>query len=257
MGTTIARRVGAGATIVLADVDPALLDRAGEALTSEGHAVEPVVVDVSDRPSVRSLASTASHHGRVRAVVHTAGVSPVHAAVEAILRVDLLGTALVLDTFTDVVAPGGAGVVIASMAGSMMRLDADLEHRLATTPIDDLLDLPDLAADALTDPGMAYVVAKRGNQLRVKAASVTWGARGARVNSISPGVIATPMGNAELAGPSGEAMRSMIAGSGTGRIGTPDDIANVVAFLLGSDASFVTGVDLLVDGGVTASLLAG
>lgn len=255
MGVTIARRIGGGATVLLADVDPTLLDAAAGALTSSGHAVATVAVDVADRASVVALAKEAHARGRVKAVVHTAGVSPVQATVEAILDVDLVGTAQVLDAFTDVIAPGGAGVVIASMAGAMVPLGPDIERRLATAPTDQLLSLPELAPDSLTDPGMAYVLAKRCNQLRVRTASVAWGARRARVNSISPGVIATPMGNTELAGPNGDAMRSMVAGSGTGRVGTPDDIANAAAFLLGPDASFVTGVDLLVDGGVTASLV--
>lgn len=257
MGTAIAHRIGSGATVLLADVDTALLDAAARELTASGHAVVTRTVDVSDRSSVAALAADAADRGRVRTVVHTAGVSPVQAPVAAILHVDLLGTALLLDAFAAVITAGGAGVVIASMAGAMLPLDPDLERRLATTPAEDLLTLPELAPDALTDPGMAYVLAKRGNQLRVKAASVAWGAGGARVNSISPGVIATPMGNAELAGPNGEVMRAMIAGSGTGRVGTPDDIADAVAFLVGPDASFVTGVDLLVDGGVTASLVSG
>jgi NAD(P)-dependent dehydrogenase (short-subunit alcohol dehydrogenase family) len=169
------------------------------------------------------------------------------------MRVDLLGTALMLDAFGAVVAPGGAGVFVASMAGSMASLDPDLERRLATTPTEELLGLPEVCAAA--DAGMAYALAKRANQLRVRAASVFWGSRGATVNSISPGVIATPMGAAELDGPNGEMMRTLVANSGTGRIGTPEDIAGVAAFLLGRDARFVTGTDVLVDGGVVASLL--
>jgi len=149
---------------------------------------------------------------------------------------------------------GGAGVFISSMAGTMASLDPDFERRLATTPTDELLDLAELSADVIADSGTAYAVAKRANQLRVQAASLSWGRRGARVNSISPGVISTPMGASELDGPHGEIMRAMIAASGTGRVGTPEDIAGAVEFLLGRDASFVTGTDLLVDGGVIASL---
>jgi NAD(P)-dependent dehydrogenase (short-subunit alcohol dehydrogenase family) len=181
-------------------------------------------------------------------------VSPVQASVDAIMRVDLLGTALMLDAFGEVISPGGAGVFIASMAGTMASLDPDFEARLATTPTDQLLALGGLSGGAVMDPGTAYAVAKRANQLRVRAASLLWGRRGARVNSLSPGIIATSMGAAELDGPHGEIMRAMIAASGTGRIGTPEDIAGAVNFLIGDDAGFITGTDLLVDGGVIASL---
>jgi NAD(P)-dependent dehydrogenase (short-subunit alcohol dehydrogenase family) len=136
----------------------------------------------------------------------------------------------------------------------MAALAPDLERRLATTPTAELLDLPELSEDALGDAATAYVTAKRANQLRVRAAAVAWGARGARVNSVSPGVIATPMGDAELAGPTGEVMRQMIDDSPVGRIGTPHDVAAAVEFLVGPAAGFVTGIDLLVDGGVVAAL---
>lgn len=254
MGIAVARRVGAGSTIILADVDEQKLDAQAGALTASGHRVVARVVDVSERTSVEELAATARLHGRVAAVVHTAGVSPVQASIEAILRVDLLGTARMLDAFADVVAPGGAGVFIASMAGSMASLDADLEQRLAGTATDRLLELPELAPAAIGDPGAAYVISKRANQLRVRHASLRWGARGARVNSISPGVIATGMGVAELDGPSGEVMRAMVGASGLGRVGTPEEIAAAVSFLLSHDAAFITGTDLLVDGGVVASI---
>lgn len=137
----------------------------------------------------------------------------------------------------------------------MMPQDADFERRLATTPTATLLDLPELADSAIAEPGFAYGIAKRANQVRVRAASVPWGRRRARVNSISPGVISTPMGVAELNGPSGEFMQSMVSGSGTGRLGTPDDIAAAAEFLCGPQASFVTGTDLLVDGGAVAGVL--
>ncbi len=256
MGTAVARRLGAGAVVLLADLNEAALERESAALRAGGYQVVTRVVDVSSRESVGALADAASELGAVTTVVHTAGVSPVQAPVEAILRVDLLGTALVLDAFGEVIAPSGAGVVISSMAGAMANLDADLEAKLATTPTDQLLDLDELSPDAVTDPGMAYVLAKRANQLRVRAAASQWGRRRARVNSISPGVIATAMGAAELEGPSGEIMRAMIDGSGTGRIGTADDIAAAVDFLAGHGAAYVTGTDLLVDGGVVASMAA-
>jgi NAD(P)-dependent dehydrogenase (short-subunit alcohol dehydrogenase family) len=255
MGLAAARRIGPGRRLVLADVDPSALGHAAEALRGEGQQVVEQVTDVSDAGAVAALAATAAELGRVDALVHTAGLSPVQASTAAVLRVDLLGAALMLDAFATVIAPGGAGVFIASMAGILLPQDPDLELRLATTPTAELLALPELDESAVANPGLAYGLAKRANQLRVRAASVPWGRRGARVNSISPGVIATPMGLAELDGPSGEFMQSMVDNSGTGRLGSPDDIAAVAAFLISESAAFITGTDLLVDGGAVAALL--
>jgi len=254
MGVAVARRVAAGSTIILADVDKPKLDVQAASLTASGYRVVGQVVDVCERGSVEELAARAQTHGRVAAVVHTAGASPVQAPVATILRVDLLGTARMLDAFADVIAPGGAGVFIASMAANMGSLDADLEQRLAATPTDQLLELPELAAATIGDPGTAYMISKRANQLRVRHESLRWGARGARVNSISPGVVATEMGAAELDGPYGDVMRAMVAGSGLGRVGTAEEVAAAVSFLLSCDASFITGTDLLVDGGAVASI---
>jgi NAD(P)-dependent dehydrogenase (short-subunit alcohol dehydrogenase family) len=256
MGLSVAQRLGLGSKVVLADVNQAALEVTAESLRADGYDVVEQMTDVSNWDSVYALAGTASELGRIEVVVHTAGVSPVQASVEAILKVDLLGAALLLDAFSGIVAPGGAGVFISSMAGTLAPLEPDLERRLMDSTTADLLSLPELSAEAITDPGTAYSFAKRANQLRVRSGAVTWGRRGARVNSISPGIISTPMGNAELAGPNGEFMRGMIAGSPAGRVGTAHDIASAVEFLVGPAASFITGTDLLVDGGVVASLLA-
>lgn len=253
MGREIARRQGSGARLVLADFDGESLASVAEDLTADGYDVTPLRVDVAERSSVAELAATAAGLGPVTQVAHTAGLSPVQAPTAAVLAVDLLGVVLVLDEFGSVVAEGGAGVVIASMAGHLAPLPPEVEAALHSTPTDDLLDLPFLRPDALTDPGAAYAFAKRANHLRVQAASRAWGARGARVNTISPGVISTAMGRAELAGESGGHMRAMIESSGTGRAGTPNDIAEAAAFLLSPAASFITGTDLLVDGGVVAA----
>ena len=258
MGHLIAHRLGAGKTVLLADNNEAALASVVEALAAAGHHVESQGVDVSSPESVRKLAERAAALGAVTQVAHTAGLSPAQASAEAILAVDLLGVALVLQEFGEVVTEGGAGVVIASMAGHMFPpLTVDQERALAHTPAGELLGLEFVSAQKITDPGIAYGIAKQANHIRVRAASAHWGRRGARINSISPGIISTPMGQQELASPVGDGMRAMIAASATGRLGTPDDIASATAFLLGPEASFITGTDLLVDGGVIAAIKAG
>jgi NAD(P)-dependent dehydrogenase (short-subunit alcohol dehydrogenase family) len=256
MGLSTARRVGAGRVIVLADINQSGLDAAAEALSADGHHVLTQQVDVTSRASVAAVADMAASTGRVTAVVHTAGLSPQQASAEAVLTVDLLGVALALDEFGRVIEPGGAGVVIASMAGHMYpALDADVARQLAETPTDELLGLD--ACVAITDSRQAYPFAKRANQIRVAAAASAWGLRGARINSISPGVISTAMGRLELSGESGGLMRAMVDNAGVRRIGTPEDIAAATEFLLGPSAAFITGVDLLVDGGVIAAIQTG
>jgi NAD(P)-dependent dehydrogenase (short-subunit alcohol dehydrogenase family) len=256
MGQAIARRLGSGKTVLLADNNEAVLAPLAKALSADGHQVDSRGVDISSPESVRALAEHAASLGAVTQVAHTAGLSPSQASAEAILAVDLLGTALVLSEFGEVVAPGGAGVVIASMAGHMFPpLTSEQEKALAHNPPAELLQLDFVSG--ITDPNFAYPIAKQANHIRVRAASAQWGRRGARINSISPGIISTPMGQQELASPVGDGMRAMIAASATGRVGTPDDIASAAAFLLGPDASFITGTDLLVDGGVIAAMKAG
>jgi NAD(P)-dependent dehydrogenase (short-subunit alcohol dehydrogenase family) len=256
MGLSIARRVGAGRTIVLADINAAALDAAAGALTDDGHQVLTQEVDVTSRSSVAAVAEIAQAAGRVTAIAHTAGLSPQQASAEAVLAVDLLGVALTIDEFGAVVEPGGAGVVIASMAGHLQpALDPAVERQLASTPTDDLLGLE--ACSNIDNSQMAYPFAKRANQIRVAAAAGAWGERGARINSISPGVISTVMGRLELASESGAIMRAMVDNSGLRRLGTPEDIAAAAEFLLGPSAAFVTGTDLLVDGGVIAAIQTG
>ncbi|MEQ6896107.1 SDR family oxidoreductase [Microbacterium sp. KR10-403] len=259
MGETIARRIGAGTKLVVADFNDELLSRLQTELAGDGFDVTTQKVDVSSRESVAALADAAAALGPVTTVIHTAGLSPTQAPTPAILAVDLLGVAISLEEFARVIAPGGAGVVIASMAGTMAagRFPAEMETALALTPTDQLLALPFLAEGAVPNPGIAYSIAKRANQLRVQTASVAWGERGARINSISPGVISTPMGQLELASESGANMRAMVDASATGRLGTPSDIAAAAEFLVSPNASFVTGTDLLVDGGVVAAVRAG
>ena len=253
MGIAIARRLGGGRTLVLADFAEDLLNRVTEQLRGEGHDVHPVKTDVSDVQSVKALVATADSLGTFRAVIHTAGLSPVQASSERIIAVDVIGTAYILEEFCKIAQSGSVALCIASMAAMMMPVPPEDETAFAVTPVSELASLPALDPTNL-DPGIAYVLAKRANQMRVKAASLAWGARGGRTVSISPGIISTPMTHSELASPNGEIMRSMIANSGTKRIGTPDDIVAAVAFLVSNEASFITGTDLLVDGGAVAGV---
>jgi NAD(P)-dependent dehydrogenase (short-subunit alcohol dehydrogenase family) len=258
IGQAIARRTGAGKHVLLADFNETNLQNAKTALEDAGHTVSTQRVDVSDAASVRALAQAAAGLGDVVQVVSTAGVSPVQAPAEAVLAVDLYGTAVVLEEFGTVIAPGGAGVHISSMAGHMPPpLDPETAHALAFTPVEELLALPVLAPDAVPNSGAAYAISKQANHLRVQAAAVSWGDRGARVNCISPGIILTPLARDEMSGPGAEGYQRMIEVSAAGRVGTADEVATAAAFLLGPDAGFITGTDLLIDGGVIAALRAG
>jgi NAD(P)-dependent dehydrogenase (short-subunit alcohol dehydrogenase family) len=253
MGRAVARRLGSGRSLVLADASDQQLRDAADALRADGFDVHPVSVDVASAREIAALATAASDLGSLCSLVHTAGLSPVQATPRQIVDVDVIGTARILDAFEPLVEPGTAGVCIASMAGTMTTLPPDALVELAVTPTDQLHALPLLDPSQMNSGG-AYGLAKRANQVRVQAASLAWGRRGGRVVSVSPGVIHTPMGRAELAGPFGETMRDMVEKSGTHRVGTPDDIAAAVEFLCSPAASFITGTDLLVDGGVIAAL---
>jgi NAD(P)-dependent dehydrogenase (short-subunit alcohol dehydrogenase family) len=254
IGQAIARRVGAGKHVVLADLRQENADTAAKILSDAGFDVSTTKVDVSSRASVQALVETATAFGEISGVIHAAGVSPSQASPETILKVDLYGTALVLEEFGNVIARGGAGVVIASMSGHRLpALSAEQDKALATTPVEELLKLPMLQLDKVTDPLNAYQISKRGNSLRVMAEAVRWGKRGARINTISPGIIITPLANDELKGPRGAGYRLMMEGCAAGRAGTPDEVGTVGALLMGSDGAFITGSDILMDGGVTAA----
>jgi len=258
IGQAIARRVSAGKHVVLADLHQENADRASEVIRNTGFEVSTTTVDVSNRDSVIALVETATTHGDVTGLIHAAGVSPSQAPIEAILAVDLYGTAVVLEEFGKVIARGGAGVVIASQSGHRLgALTSEQNVALATAPADDLLKLPLLQRDQVTDTLHAYQLAKRANSLRVMAEAVRWAKRGARVNTISPGIIITPLATDELTGPRGEGYRQMLEQSPAGRAGTPDEVANVAALLMGPDGAFITGSDFLMDGGVTASYFFG
>jgi NAD(P)-dependent dehydrogenase (short-subunit alcohol dehydrogenase family) len=258
IGQAIARRVGAGKHIVLADLRKENSETAAKIMSDAGFMVTTTTVDVSSRESVKALVQTATSLGSVNGLIHAAGVSPSQASPEAILKVDLYGTAIVLEAFGEVIEAGGSGVVIASQSGHRLpALTRDQDRELATMPTEELLSLPWLQLDVVTDPLNAYQLSKRGNSLRVKAEAVRWGKRGARINTISPGIIMTPLANDELNGPRGEGYRNMINKSPAGRAGTPDEVANVAALLMGNDGAFITGSDFLMDGGVTASYFYG
>ena len=258
MGETIARRQAPGKTTLLADFNEATKESLADRMRTDGFDVVTQKVDVSSRESMADLASRATDLGSVTQVVHTAGLSPTQASLEAVLAVDLVGVALMLEIFAEVIAPGGAGVVISSSSGYLTpAFDAQQEHLIRSCSAEDLLELPFFSPGVLGSAGVAYGVAKRANRVQVQHASTAWGVRGARVNSISPGVISTAMGRQELESESGAFMRGMVEKSGTGRLGTPSDIADGATFLLGPQASFITGIDLLIDGGSVAAVLTG
>src|SRR5271165_5935623 len=254
IGQAIARRVGVAKHVLLADMRLENANAAAAVMANVGYEVSVATVDASSRDAVHALVEKATGIGDVTGLIHAAGVSPSQASPATILKVDLYGTALVLEEFGNVIARGGAGVVIASQSGHRLpALTIEQNKALATTPVEELLSLPFLQPDQVTDSLHAYQLAKRGNALRVMAEAVHWGKRGARINTISPGVIITPLAKDELNGPRGDGYRKMIETSAVGRAGTPDEVATVAALLMGQDGAFITGSDFLMDGGVTAA----
>ena len=254
LGQAIARRVSAGKKLLVADLRQANAETAAKTMSDAGFDTTVATVNVSDRASVEKLVETATALGRVVGLIQAAGVSPSQAPIEAILKVDLYGTALLLEQFGKVIARGGSAVVISSQSGHRLGpLTVEHSEALATAPVEELLDLPFLQPGAVKDTLHAYQLSKRGNVLRVMAEAVRWGQRGARINSISPGIIITPLANDELNGPRGEGYRKMIESSVAKRAGTPDEVANLAALLMGPDGTFITGADFLMDGGVTAT----
>lgn len=254
IGQAIARRISVGKQVVLADMRAENANAAAEVMSNAGYDVSVAIVDVSSREAVHGLVAKATGLGSVTGVIHAAGVSPSQASPATILEVDLYGTALVLEEFGNVIARGGSGVVISSQSGHRLpALSVEQNKALATTPVEQLLALPFLQLDQVKDSLHAYQLSKRGNSLRVMAEAVRWGKRGARVNTISPGIVMTPLAKDELSGPRGAGYRRMIEGSAAGRAGTPDEVGAVGALLMGLDGGFITGSDFLMDGGVTAA----
>ena len=258
IGVAIARRIGSGKHIILADLKQQNADAVAKTMIDAGFDVSTTTVDISKRESIHELVETATGKGNITGLIHAAGVSPSQASPETILHVDLYGTAVILEEFGNVIVEGGSAVVIASMSGHRLgALTQEQNNALATTPADELLSLPFLQLDKVKDSLHAYQLSKRGNSLRVMAEAVQWGKRGARVNTISPGIIITPLANDELNGPRGEGYRRMRDLCPVGRAGNADEVANVAELLMTSAGAFITGSDFLMDGGVTASYFYG
>lgn len=254
IGQAIARRIGAGKHILLADIRQENNDAAAKILSEAGYTVSTEIVDISSRESVQSLVNKVSFKGKIEGLIVAAGVSPTQASPKKILEVDLYGTALVLEEFRTIIGNGGSGIVIASMAGHRLPpLTTEQNKALATAPVEELLHLSFLQPETIENSSLAYMYSKRANSLRVTAEAVKWANNGARLNTISPGIIITPLAYEELNGPLGDIYRRMISTSPAGRAGTPDEVANMAALLMGPDGAFITGSDFLMDGGVTSA----
>ena len=257
MGSAIVRRIAAGKTILLGDVSEANLERAAKEFRYGGYAVETCVVNALEKESVEAFAQKAAALGEVMYFIDTAGASPNQASAEHILALDMVGTGYAVDAFGKVMAKGGAGLIVASQTGYMYPIPNDVELRLLQTPTEKLMDDPFIRETAMQQSGVAYMIAKRVNQLQAqKAAATTWKERRARINTISPGVIVTPLAYDEFAA-AGDNYQQMIDASAAMRTGTSDEIAEAGAFLLGEHAGFITGTDLLIDGGVIAAIRTG
>lgn len=252
IGIAIARRVGIGKHIVLADFNIENAKREAKTLYNAGFETSVFEADISSRESILKLIDFSKNLGKIKYFVNAAAVSPSQASIEDILKVDLYGTAVLLEEFGKVIEEGGSGVIISSQSGYRLGSLTDEENRiLATTPTEELLSLPIL--EKASDTLKAYQLSKRCNCLRVMYESGNWGKRGARLNSISPGIIITPLANDELNGPRGAMYKRMLELCPSKRAGTPDDVANVAELLMTERGSFISGSDFLMDGGVTAS----
>lgn len=250
----IARRMGYGNQILLGDKSEGNAKAIGKVLEEAGFDVTTTVMDLSDRASIQAMVKRATSMGPVKYLVNGAGVSPSQTSIETILKVDLYGTAVLLEEVGKVIEEGGAGIVISSQSGFRMKqLTPEEDRQLALTPTEELLDLPLLAEENIETTLQAYQLAKRCNEKRVMGESVKWGARGARLNDIAPGIIVTPLALDEFNGIRGDFYKNMFAKSPAGRPGTADEVADVAELLMSDRAQFITGATFLVDGGATAS----
>lgn len=258
IGLAIARRVGFGMKIVVGDKNPANAASVAQILNQAGFDAFPMEMDLASRESIRNLLGQAQEFGTITRLVNAAGVSPSQAPVEVVLKVDLYGTAVLLEEAGQVIAEGGTGVTISSQSGHRLpALTPEQDEQLALTPTEELLKLPLLQPVNIRDTLHAYQLAKRCNVKRVMAEAVAWGRRGARINSISPGIIVTPLALDEFNGPRGDFYKTMFARCPAGRPGTADEVANVAELLLGPQGAFITGSDFLMDGGATAAYFYG
>lgn len=256
IGQAIARRISSGRHVVVANHSQDSAGAAAAQLEAAGFTTTAMAADISDREMIQAVAATAQQIGPIAAMVQAAGVSPSQAPIDAILRVDLYGTAMVLEEFGKVMAPGGSGVVISSQSGYRMpALTADQDRLLATTPAEHLLDLD--FVKGVADTLHAYQMSKRCNSLRVRGEAVRWAERGARINSISPGIIVTPLAHDELYGERADFYQAMLHKMPAGRAGTPDEVAALAAHIMGPEGGFITGSDFLIDGGATADFFYG
>ncbi len=257
MGIAIAKRVGFGKTILLGDVSEENLNKRADELRYGGYIVETQVVNALDNASVEDFAKKAVSLGELKYFIDTAGASPNQAKPEQIIDLDLVATSYAIDIFSKYISKGGAGLIISSQTGYMYPLTLEEETALALTPSEELKDLEILKTKAMERSGIAYMISKRANHLKVRTAAATsWGDKGARINSISPGIIVTPLAYDEF-NASGESYQRMIANSPAKRVGTSEEIARAAEFLLSDDSSFITGIDLLIDGGVIAAMNSG
>lgn len=258
IGMAIARRIGYGMKIVVGDKRLENAEAIAKIMNEAGYDVEPAAMDLSSRDSILKLIEKARGYGDITMLVNGAGVSPSQAPIETILKVDLYGTAVLLEEVGQVIAEGGTGVTISSQSGHRMpQLTPEEDEQLAVTPTEALLDLPLLQPEKIADTLHAYQLAKRCNEKRVMGEAVQWGRRGARINSISPGIIVTPLALDEFNGPRGDFYKNMFAQCPAGRPGTADEVANVAELLMSGKGAFITGADFLIDGGATASYFYG
>lgn len=254
IGKAIVRRMATGRKVIVGDKRLESARRAAEELNNVGFDVEPIETDLSERDSILAAIAEARKQGTIKYLVNSAGVSPSQASVETILKVDLYGTAVLLEEVGKVIAPGGAGVTISSQSGHRMpALGTETDELLATAPTEALLALDILRPANIRDTLHAYQMAKRCNVKRVMAEAVRWGERGARINSISPGIIVTPLARDEFDGPRGAFYKNMFAKCPAGRPGTADEVAGLAELLMSDAGAFITGSDFLIDGGATAS----
>lgn len=254
LSMAIARRMGYGMKIIMGDKKLENAHAIAKTMNDAGFDVEPVEMDLSSRASIQAMIAQGQKYGPITMLVNGAGVSPSQAPIEAILKVDLYGTAVLLEEVGKVIAPGGVGVTISSQSGwRMPALTAQEDELLATTPTEELLKLDILQPENIRDTLHAYQMAKRCNEKRVMAESVKWGARGARLNDIAPGIIVTPLAIDEFNGPRGDFYKNMFAKCPAGRPGTADEVANVAELLMSDRGAFITGSTILIDGGATSS----